>query len=43
MQRRTINIIEKTKDRVMERALASEHNVSALRELKHNNENKLFS
>ena len=43
MQRSTINIIEKTKDQVMERALASEHSVSALRELRHDNENKLFS
>lgn len=34
MQRRTINIIEKIKERVTEKAFANEQNVTALRELR---------
>lgn len=43
MQRRATNIIEKIKDRFMERALANKQNVSALRDLRCNNENQLLS
>lgn len=33
MQKRKINIIEKTKERILEEAFANEQNVAALREL----------
>lgn len=43
MQPRSINLTEKIKERVLEKVFANKQNIAALRGLRCNNENQLFS